>query len=343
MNDSHVTEAFKLLAAEANPGPSRWHAIESGIRHRHAFKLVIGVAASALVVVTLASIVPRIGGALRVDPFSGPGSLTTTSPGETSAQISAFRDEQAQFQISFPSDWHFNGFQEGVAGISLEVPQSKDESGSFGIEMFTIVGSKHDDRSPLGTSTIPYQTVDPISGARTVRWEEGVQQEGRRSRRVLYRLDWTGRQADWAAGAPEAPVTLAFLISAASDESWEQYGAAAEKIVKSVLPLEDVRPERWRDVSVYTPWGGVAPGILYDERTAVLVQFLDARAGRGDVARVYGGGELQAVSRYGVQQRKTAGDVTEFQVAINGGVEETISVGPDSSGRLKVRSVRLAR
>lgn len=351
MNDLRITEAFKDLAAEARPGPGRWGVIERLIRRRHVLRLVTGVTASALAVVALVSVVPRIGGALRGDRFSGPGSITTTSPGVTGAQIAAFRDEQGQFQISFPSDWDFNGFQEGVPGISLEsarsssaavrLQQKKKAYGSFGIAMFMIAGSKYDDRSSLGNSTIPYQTVDPISGARTVRWEEVIQQEGRRSRRVLYRIDWTGRQADWVVGARDVPVTLDFLISVPTDESWEQYGEAAEKVVRSVLPLKDVRPERWQEVLVYTPWGRVGPGILYDEKTAVLVQFLDARAGYGDVGRVYGGGPLQAVSGYSVQERKSTGDAVDFTVKIDGGRDEVITVGADGSGDLKIREVRL--
>ena len=349
MNDLRITEAFKDLAAEVKPESGRWHVIERRIRRRHARRLVTNVAISAVAVVALVSVVPRIGGALRSDRFSGPGSIMTTSPGVTGAQISAFRDEPAQFQISFPSDWLFNGFQDGVAGISLEVPQSKDENGSFGIEMFTIADSKYDDRSPLGESKTPYQTVDPISGARAVRWEEPVQQEGRRSRRVLYRIDWTARRADWAPGERNVPVTLQFLISAPTDESWEQYGEAAEKVVKSVLTLDEVRlllktsgPEWQQEVTVYTQWGRVAPGIVYREETAVLVQFLDARAGHGDFGRLYGGGALQAVIGYSVKERKAAGDVTEFSVAIDGGLDEIISVG-DGSGNSKIREVRLVR
>lgn len=340
MSDLEIAEAFEQLASEVQPGPGRWDAIERRIRRRHNMRLATNALVSVVVVVAVVTVPPRIG-ALRDDRFGGPSQAPATSD-----HPSVFRNEQDGLQIRFPSNWRFDGFQDGVPGISL-TPPGKSGEGGFSIELFTHVGTSYDDHTGFGET--PFERIPSIDGASAVRWEEAVKQSIGNHRRVVYRIDWTGRRASWAdRTCPEGREcdpradTLQFLLTSENDEFWEQYREAAERVVKSLVQLEHVRFERWEGVVVYTRRGRIDAVVTYDDKTSVLVQFLDARADGGDVRRLYDG-QLQTITRYRVIERASAGRDAEFTVTVEGASAETevVSVGPGDSGDLEIRDVRL--
>jgi len=304
-------------------------------------------AGAALALVAAVVVAPKIGGGSLENRFGG-SAATATPEGGANASISAFRNEEGQFQFSYPSNWTFNTFASNGVGVALE-PSETTAHGRFTVEVTMIVGSTYDDPSPLGTRLPPleprtaqYEKVAPgLSGAPTVRWEEVTRhRDGINSRRIVYRIDWTGRRPAWA-GSADVPVTLQFMIGAPTDEFWQTYGPAAVEIVNSVIETKDVVPLRWQDVGVFTPWGRIVPGILYDESTSVLIQFLDARAGKGDAKRLYDGGALQEVSSYVVDKRQSGeGGMVEFTVRIEHGIDEVITADSKS---FKIRDVQLRR
>lgn len=323
MNDLDLKHAFDELASEAAPRPAAWAPVERRIRRRHFLSLAGAVMVSATVGLGVIALADRIGG-VRNDGFTGPPA--TGSP-------SAFRDEQNNFQITIPPGWTISGFEEGVQEIFIEPPGES----SFSIELFTQVGRHHADHTGFGEQ--PFESFPDVDGASAVRWEETLLQSSGLRRRVAYRLDWTGRRAGWAdptcsAAEPCDPsvATLHFLVTAETDELWRRYGPDAEGIVRSAVTLDDVRPDRWLDTVVHTPWGRVEPGVLYDARTEVLVAFLDGRAAGTDVSRVYPEAFAPPITRYRVLSRvDRSADSVLFMVEVRrkDSATEWLVVGPD--------------
>lgn len=342
MNDARITEAFKSLAAEALPRPSTWQRVEHGLRRRYRLRLFSGIVASAVAVVAVVSIVPRIGDALRNDRFASPGQ---TAPPTTSTR-NAFRDDFAGYYFSFPGDLQFRGFQDGVPGVSLT-----SEEDDLTIEVSSQPPVKNITDTTKGTDV---QTLDPIHGGRAERFVEAGAQGSQR--RELYRITW-----DKGANGVQKLVIVQFMATTTSDAARAKYGDLVQEIVRGTALIDDYfRPDRWLDTAIFTPWGRVDAGVRFDDRTRLVARFLSARADDETVTDsrsgttynierygippsiFYEGESLQAVPGYVIAKgTKTATGDTEFTVHISDGRDEAITVGPDGSGDLTVREVRL--
>jgi hypothetical protein len=341
MNDARIADAFTSLANEAEPRPATWQRVERAIQRRYRLRLFSGIVASAVVVLAVVSVVPRIGDALRNDRFATPGGSETPV---TSSRV-AFFDDFARYYFSFPSGLQYRGFQDGVPGVSLT---TKDDD--LTIEVFSQPPVRNIADTTKGMEA---EELDSIAGGRAERFFEGGAQSPQR--RELYRITW-----DYGAKGLPKLIILQFMATTTSDEARAKYADLVLEIVRSTALVEEFRPERWLETTIHTPWGRVDPGVRFDDRTRLVAQFMSARAD-DETVRESGSGTTYAIERYGISPSiffesqslqavpgyvitkgtRTATGDTEFSVHITDGRDEAITVGPNDSGDLKIREVRL--
>lgn len=337
MNDTRITNAFNSLAGEATPRPPAWHRVERGITRRHRVRLFSGIAASVVAILGMVSVVPRIGDAIRSDGFASPGASGAPIVGTRAA----FRDDFAGYYFSFPAELRFHGFQDGVPGVSLTTANE-----DLTIEVLSQPPVKNITDTTKG---MPAEELEPIAGGRAQRFAEAG------SRRELYRITWNH-------GTQTLPklIVVQFTVTTTSDDARASHADLVQEIVRGTSRVSDFRPARWLDAVVYTPWGRVDPGVRFDDVTAVVADFLSARADdetvtdsrSGTTSRIdrhgiapsifYESESLQAVRGYAIVGSTTMpnGD-TKFSVRIDGGRDEVITVSSAQGDDPKIIDVRV--
>jgi len=248
--ENEIKEALMKHADDVKPRTESWGEVEGKVRKVHQRRMV-GVTALVVALVAAAGVtVPRLlSDDTRPGGFAGPGD----SPGPTVPidDRVTFRHEMDGYQLKMPADWRIAGFEGSTELLppgQIGLTAGED---TFAVELFVFPGERYDARA--GESVT-------VAGLPAIRREAGDYQ-------VFYRVDWTD-----VCGYCDDAATLQIQVFASNATLWDSFIADGVDVVESIettagLPEGEVR----------TPRGMVADDVTYDERTAHLVRFMEAR------------------------------------------------------------------
>jgi len=320
--DNDIRRSLQRHAEDVQPDARAFDRVEQRVRRAHAQRVAIGVSLIVALIAAASVVIPRLGNDPRNDGFAGPDG--TTSPSPTPAPDDGWvtvRDEQDGYQLRMPPDWRVTEFEGAVELLPPGMVGTAAGEDTFAVELMLF----HDERFEAETN----MTI----GDRPARRDE-------RANGQTYRADWSGSVCE--------PCTLQIAVIAPATDNYpttllDTTGhliASIEHIVEASLPVGEVRTRR----------GVVAADVGYDERTALLVRFLEARTHGGGAEEFLSpafseGKDLytidgEAILTFEVTARAEAdANSSEFTVVLDGIATETVAVGAGSGG-LQIRFIQ---
>lgn len=260
-----IRETLMKTANEVEPGESRFGEVESKIRRRHAATLVGTTAFALAVIVAGAIVIPQLTGGSSTRP---PG-FATAPPSETpppSTDGSVYRNELDSYQTVFPRDWKVGGFEGAVEFTPPGLPGLAVGEDTFAVEIQHRIGERYDEADPS------FEPGADVAGRSAVRSRADTQ--------IVYRVDWTGAGCDPEAVCDAEIATLFVNLYGSTQRLWDRYQAEGRAIVESLRTTPGTPVET--DDVIITRRGSVDGELVeYDELTAFLVRFMDARMDGG--------------------------------------------------------------
>ncbi|HEX9775087.1 MAG TPA: hypothetical protein VGB83_05865 [Actinomycetota bacterium] len=307
--ENEIKEALMRHAEDVEPRTESWGEVEGKVRSVHQRRIATTVFLVALIAAA-GVMVPRL-----LPSGARDGLVNPATTGGTDG-VATFRNELQGYQVTIPDDWHVGGFEGSVEFNPPGLPGLTVGEDTFAVESFLFYDEAYDDTSEM-FGDVSFEPAT-LAGLNAVRSEDGV-------RRIVYRLDWSGRSCPTQTSCP-GPQTLQFIVVGSTDDLWSRYAEMGRDIVGSLTPTGDAD---FPTGDVYTPRGFVPAGIVYDELTASLIRFMEARI-EGAPTQVEPPAGI--VVAYEVLERNEVdANSVQFEVRVEGdGTRtETVGVGPD--------------
>lgn len=275
-----LKEAFERHAPEARPRADAWAAVEGRIRRAHRRRAALGGALMTAAVVAAAVVLPQVVSSERPsDDFAGPGPspaespTASPSPDATAPPLPAgfehYRGEAEGWRVTIPSGWR-SGWFEGTTEFNppgLRSAVVGEPTVAVEITLFAGPGEP-----PALGERFEGPRPDSLGGLAAERFDAAGDDP---AAQVVWRLPW-GERACWPGLAcPESARTSVLQVSlmASTDELAGEHFAAASDIAGSLAPAREPAAPG----PVRTKWGTVSGDVAYDDLTAAVVRFMDAR------------------------------------------------------------------
>jgi hypothetical protein len=211
MNDQLIYQAFEQIADEAPVSRDAWLALEGKLRRHGRIRLAVNTTVSVAALLAVVVAVPRLQRSGDVKTFADTPAAGIT-PGSPT-----YSDPHAGFEVSYPSGWTLS-YPKGSQYPILTSPAAE------GLFVAMSPGATPRGCSVPASQATPEISSGTIAGAPATRCEQDGVPTGS-ARAVTY---------DIARPGSSEPNWVHFSIAAFTSAQWDQYGAEAEGIVRSL-------------------------------------------------------------------------------------------------------------
>ena len=323
--DNDIRRSLERHAEDVQPRARAFDRVEHRVRRAHTQRVAIGATLVVALIAALSVVLPRLGGDTRDGGFAIPGETpsSTPTPAPDDERVTV-RDEQDGYQLRMPPDWRVTEFEGVVELLPPGMVGTAAGEDTFAVSLM-LYGEE-------------YQRADP----NTMVAGRSASRSMTRRNGYAYHVDWSGSTCDGSS------CTLWIFIDPPTGELADRFGDDAQRVVESIQHIDDAALPSGE---VRTRRGVISADVSFDERTALLVRFLEARAHGGGAEDFLSPtftdpyeGDLYTIGGEAILTFEVTGGAeadassSEFTVVLDGTATETIGVGAGSSG-LEIRFV----
>lgn len=275
--DNDLKQAFERHSGDVSPTPGAWTGVDRRIRRSHRIRTALATAGGAAAIVAAAIVVPKI--VSNPSRIENPIESPSPTPAPVTDETAVFRNERDGYWLQYPKDWRFGEFEAQIAFQPPGVPSIVEGGSTFAVELWVDQGD-YDNPDRLGTyEGGTADVLDTTVAGRPAKVRQHDQRDGSKiARSVTYTVDWTGVYCPPGAPCPvPGPSVLIVHIQATPSEEplWDRYSEAGLAMVDSIrLNNASSLPS---NTAVATRRGSVGANVEYDDTTAAVVKFMEAR------------------------------------------------------------------